>query len=278
MKLKLFAYTNTDTPIHRLSGLTKMISFLFITFTVMFTYDIRIIAFIMCLAFYVFRLAKIEFDQVKLMIIYVTSFVVFNIFMTYFFAPEYGVELYGTKHLVLTFFGPYSLTLEQLLYQSTKVLKYIAVVPFGIIFFLTTNPSELAASLNKIGIPYKLSYPVSLTLRYFPDVQRNYRDISLAQQARGLELSKKAGVKSRFKNAVLIIIPLIFSTIERVDVISNAMDLRGFGKGKKRSWYALKRLDKGDVLTICISAGIFIGAICIAVFINGGRFYNPFIT
>lgn len=276
MKLKLFAYNYMDTPIHNLSGLTKIICFLFLTFTVMFTYDIRIITGIMVLSFWVFRLSKIKFSEIKLMVVYVASFVSFNIFMTYFFAPEYGVELYGTRHELIQFFGSYSLTLEQFLYQGTKVMKYIAVVPFGIIFFLTTNPSELAASLSKIGIHYKVAYPVSLTLRYFPDVQRNYRDISLAQQARGLELSKKAKLSSRFKNAVLIIIPLIFSTIERVEVISNAMDLRGFGKGKKRTWYSLKKLEKLDIVAICFTGAIFTGAILIAIFVNKGRFYNPF--
>jgi len=276
MKINLFAYTNEDTSIHRLSGLTKVICFLLITFTVMFTYDIRIIFGIMILAFVVFRLTKIPFSQVKLMVIYVGSFVVFNVFMTYFFEPEYGVKLYGTRHELMHFFGSYSLTLEQLLYQTTKVFKYIAVVPFGIIFFLTTNPSEFAASLNKIGLHYKFSYPVSLTLRYFPDVQRNYRDISLAQQARGLEMSKKADMKSRVKNALLIIVPLIFSTIERVDVISNAMDLRGFGKKKKRTWYALNSLQVGDAIAIGISAVLFIASIGVAVYINDGRFYNPF--
>lgn len=276
MKIKLFAYTDTDSKIHRLSGLTKLICFLLITFSAMFTYDIRIITVIFLLSIYVYKLSKIEFKQIKLMLIYVFSFVAFNIFMTYFFAPEYGVELYGTRHEVIRFFGHYTLTLEQLLYQSTKVMKYIAVVPFGIIFFLTTNPSEFAASLNRIGLPYKYAYPVSLTLRYFPDVQRNYRDISYAQQARGLELSKKAGLGSRFKNALLIIIPLIFSTIERVDVISNAMDLRGFGKGKKRSWYALKAFSKEDMVALGISLSLFLTSIGIAVWVNGGRFYNPF--
>ena len=36
-----------DTFIHRLSGLTKLICFLFLTFAIMFSYDIRVILFIM---------------------------------------------------------------------------------------------------------------------------------------------------------------------------------------------------------------------------------------
>ena len=45
--------------------------------------------------------------------------------------------------------------------------------------------------MNRIGVSYKISYSVSLALRYIPDIQREYKEISVAQQARGLELDKK---------------------------------------------------------------------------------------
>jgi energy-coupling factor transporter transmembrane protein EcfT len=128
-----------------------------------------------------------------------------------FFAPEYGVSIYGTRHEFARVFGM-SLTYEQLFYQVTKIFKYASVVPLGMIFLLTTNPSEFASSLNRIGVNYKAAIAVALTLRYFPDIQRDYRDINLSQQARGLEMSKKAKLADRFKNSLLIIIPLIFST------------------------------------------------------------------
>ncbi len=61
----------------------------------------------------------------------------------------------------------------------------------ALFFILATNPSEFAASLNKIGVSYKISYSVSIALRYIPDIQREYHDISFAQQARGIDMSKK---------------------------------------------------------------------------------------
>ena len=159
----------------------------------------------------------------------------------------------------------------------TKFFKYGSVIPLGIIFLLTTNPSEFASSLNRIKVNYKAAFAVALTLRYFPDVQREYRDISLAQQARGLDLSHKAKFKDRFKNALMIIIPLIFSTLDRIELISNAMDLRGFAKNKTRTWYTTRRMNRKDFIALAISALIFISTILISVFINHGRFYNPFI-
>ena len=49
-KMKLFSYNFIDTPIHRLSGLTKLICFLLLTSAVMFSYDIRVILGMMVLS------------------------------------------------------------------------------------------------------------------------------------------------------------------------------------------------------------------------------------
>jgi len=277
VKMKLFSYNLIDTYVHRLSGLTKLICFLFLTFAVMFSYDIRSILLIMVFSFVMLRVSKIKYSQIRIMIIYVLIFLITNAVITYLFSPERGVGIYGTRHEILTIFGRYTLTLEQLFYQVTKFFKYASVIPLGIIFLLTTNPSEFAAALSGIGVNYKAAVAVSLTLRYFPDIQREYQEISLSQQARGLDLSRKAKFSDRFKNALLIIIPLIFSTLDKIELISNAMDLRGFGKSKSRTWYSKKKLTVEDYTAIVISGLIFIGTILISVFINKSRFYNPFI-
>ncbi|MBU5426016.1 energy-coupling factor transporter transmembrane protein EcfT [Tissierella pigra] len=277
MKNNLFSYNLVDTPIHRLSGLTKLIAFLLLTFAVMFSYDIRVIICVMIFSFYILKVSQIKFSQIKLMVIYVGLFLITNTIITYLFSPEEGVGIYGTRHEIVHLIGRYSLTMEQIFYQTTKFLKYASVIPLGIIFLLTTNPSEFASSLNRVGVNYKAAYAVALTLRYFPDIQREYVDISLAQQARGLDLSSKAKLKDRFKNALLIIVPLIFSTMDRIELISNAMDLRGFGKCKTRTWYNSKSMNKGDFIAIGISILIFIGTILVSIFINKSRFYNPFI-
>ena len=169
------------------------------------------------------------------------------------------------------------MTLEQLLYQVTKIAKYASVVPMGMIFLLTTNPSEFAASLNRVGINYKGAYALSLTLRYFPDMIRDYQDIALAQQSRGLDLSKKEKLGVRVKNIMNICVPLIFSTLDRIELISNAMELRGFGKHKKRTWYVAKPLKKGDWFSMLFGAVVLAGSLALTIFVNGSRFWNPFV-
>ena len=145
----------------------------------------------------------------------------------------------------------------------------------ALLFIVTTHPSEFAASLNKIGVNYKISYSVSLALRYIPDIQRDFRSISQTQQARGIDISRNEKLVKRIKNVSAIIIPLILSSLDRIEVISNAMELRGFGKHKKRTWYSEKKATKKDYLTILVGIVIFIGSLVIT-YQNGSRFYNPF--
>ena len=277
MKLKTFSYAQLDTFIHRLSGVTKLICFLLMTSAVMFTYDIRVIIGIMVFSYILMRIARIRFSQVRLMFVYVFIFLIANFILTFLFNPRYGTEIYGTEHDLFSFGGNYILTQEQLFYQITKFSKYLSVIPLGIIFVLTTNPSEFASSLNGIGISYKVGMSLSLTLRYFPDVADDFQAIRLAQEARGLDMSKKASVSSRLKNTSAILAPLLFTTMDRVDLISNAMDLRGFGKSKTRTWYARRPLGKADYISIAVCALVLAASLYIRFAVNHSFYYNPFI-
>ena len=277
MKVKLFSYSQIDTFIHRLSGLTKLVCFILLTSSVMLTYDIRVIAFIMVISYILMGVSRIKFRQIRLMLLYVFIFLITNFILTYVFSPQYGVEIYGTSHPLFSFNSRYVVTLEQLFYQITKFSKYLSVIPLGMIFIFTTNPSEFASSLNAIGVSYKVCTSLSLTLRYFPDVTRDYQTISLAQQARGLEMSSKAKLSSRIRSVAAILTPLIFTTMDRIDLISNAMDLRGFGKHRKRTWYARKPFRPADYICMIACALILAGTLLVRFRINHSFYYNPFI-
>ncbi len=143
-------------------------------------------------------------------------------------------------------------------------------------FIVTTNPSEFAASLSKLGVKYSIGYSIAIALRYIPDIQKNFQEIKTAQEARGIDMSKNVKLIPRIKNIIAIIFPLIFSSLERIDTISNAMELRGFGKHKKRTWYSERAFQLSDYITIAFILLFSILAMVIT-FYDGSRFYNPFI-
>ena len=63
---------------------------------------------------------------------------------------------------------------------------------------MTTHPKSVYLVLIQID-SYKFAYSVSLTLRYIPDVQEEFFTIRKAQEARGLDLSQKAGLVKRIR-------------------------------------------------------------------------------
>ncbi|PTM22361.1 hypothetical protein DA798_07175 [Lactobacillus sp. PFC-70] len=272
----LIGYADRQTFLNRLSGSTKLLCFVGLSIIGMTTYDTRYLLGIMVLSLILFHFAKIKFHEISFVLSVILGFSVLNLLMVYVFAPHYGVSIYGTEHLLLGHHAAYfNLTTEQLFYEFNLLLKYTFMVPLALIFLMTTNPSEFAASLNRIGVSYRISYSVAIALRYIPDVQSDYRTISLAQQARGFEISKKASLMTRARGGVQILLPLIFSSLNRIETISQAMELRRFGKGKHRTWYMAQRFQRNDYLALLIvGALIILGIVLFKV--NGGRFWNPF--
>ena len=224
----------------------------------------------------IYAISGTKLKQVSSVFYAVMFFMVINLTCIFFFAPYQGCDIYGTRHDICHLFGNYFLTREQLFYEFNVFIKYFTVIPSVFIFLVTTDPSELASSMNMVGIPYTVSYAVEIALRYIPDIQDEFHRIRNAQEARGIEMSSKGKLIDRIKNTSAIIFPLLFSTMERIDVVSNAMELRGFGKHSKRTWYSKRDLTFADYAVIVFIIVFFVMSMIIT-FHDGNRFYNPFV-
>lgn len=239
------------------------------------TYDTRVLAFMLVFSIIVFQMSKTEYKQVATVFKIIGFFLIINIIAIFFFSPYEGVKIYGTRTDLKHLFGNYTFTREQLFYEFNVMIKYFTVIPVALMFIVTTNPSEFAASLNKLGVKYSIGYSIAIALRYIPDVQKDFQEIKQAQEARGIDMSRNVSLPKRIKSMMAILFPLIFSSLERIDVISNAMELRGFGKNKKRTWYSGRQNQLSDYLTI-IFVLVFTVVAMIVTFYDGTRFYNPF--
>ena len=272
----LLEYIEKDSIIHKLNGAAKLICFLFWTTAIMLTYDTRFLIFLTVLGFILFKVSKIRFKEIKIVFYLISIFLILNLLMIFLFSPLEGTKIYGTQHDVFKIFGNYVVTQEQLFYEFNIFIKYFSVIPVALLFVITTHPSEFASSLNRIGVPYKFSYAVSIALRYIPTVQEDFITISKAQQAKGIDISKNVKLTTRIKNVSYTLLPLIFSSIDKIDVISNAMLLRGFGKKNRRTWYHARKMKISDIVAILIT-GIFVIVSLILIKVNNGRFYNIFV-
>mgnify|MGYP000352736063 CR=1 FL=1 len=161
-------YLPRESVVHRLTGTTKLAFFLLFTFASMITYNTWVLLGLLAVSISAFKLSKIRFKEVRFMMIFMLVFLLLNNLFIFLFDPDQGTILYGTRHVLCHLFWRYDLTAEQLFYMVNISIKYFVALPVAILFISATNPSEFAASLNSIGISYKVGYSVAIALRYIP--------------------------------------------------------------------------------------------------------------
>lgn len=272
----LLGFIERESFMHSLTGTTKLVMMLVASLAVMLGFDTRFLVLMLVVSVGLWVSSKISVRDLSLILWVVLVMMVLNNLMIFLFAPGYGEEIYGTSHILWSGWGRWHVSAEQLFYQLNVTLKYFAVIPIALLFIVTTSPSEFASSLNRVGVPYKVAYSVSLALRYIPDVQREFRDISHAQQARGIDTSRQVPFSQRLRSTAAILIPLLLSSLSRIETVATAMELRGFGTGKRRSWYVSRPLRGRDWVALAGSALVLAVAVAL-LWWNGSRFYNPFV-
>ena len=227
---------------------------------VLTTFDLRLISVLIVIGLLLLKMSRVPLAVYKPLLIGTATVLMMNALFMFLLAPQQGTEYMGSTTILLPF-GHYSLSQETLFYLLTVTLKYFSMFPIALVFVFTTHPTEFSASLNRIGVPYKIAYAVSLTLRYLPEVKKDFVNIMHAQQARGLDLSKNTPLFLRIQNVAKILGPLIFSSLDRAEQISNAMTLRGFGRNNRRTWYSQRALNGTDKALLVVITLIVIAAI-----------------
>jgi len=248
------SYVDTQSPLHKLNGITKFALFMAWVTVVLTTFDLRLICTLIVAGLSLLKMTRVPVKVYKPLLIGTGTVLLLNALFMFLLAPQQGSEYIGTITPLVELPGNYSLTQETLFYLITVTLKYFSMFPIALVFVFTTHPTEFAASLNRIGVPYKIAYAVSLTLRYLPEVKNDFVNIMHAQQARGLDISKNTPLFQRLQNVAKILGPLIFSSLDRADEISNAMTLRGFGRHNSRTWYSAKPLGRNDKTCLFVIA------------------------
>ena len=276
MTSPVLGYVDRTGPLHRLSGVSKLALALGVVIGAMIGFDVRYLAAVSLGSLVLWGMSRVRVRDLAVVLWLVAIFATLNNIGIFLFAPSYGTELFGTRHVLLE--GPWrwDVTAEQLFYQSAVTLKYVAVLPSVLLFVATTRPPEFASSLARFGVPYRIAYAVSLALRYIPDVQREFRTISQAQQARGLDTSRAAGLRTRVRNLASVLLPLLLGTFDRIEAVSAAMELRGFGRGRRRTWLVRTPLRLPDLVLISLAV-LLVAVPLVLLGVNDSRFWNPFL-
>jgi len=267
-------YTPGPTFFHKLSGFTKVFLFFAITAAIIASFDIRIIVPIIIIN--VLEIISMKPNYKPIVIMFLITFITVTVIgdiMLIFVTPEAGLNNVGAETIIWQSSGRLYLSKEIFWYMLIIFLKRTASFTSVIAFALSTTPSEFASGLCKCGFSYKVSTIVSLAYRTIPNIAEDFMNIRNSMMMRGMELeSKKVSLLNKLKNYVLFLVPLIFTAFGKVGSIANAMDLRGYGKKKKRTYYAENEPTKADKIVRIIALIILLAALYYIVMY---RWINP---
>jgi energy-coupling factor transport system permease protein len=137
--------------------------------------------------------------------------------------------------------GPLSLSNESIRYGLAMAFRLNAMLLSGTVFVSCTRVEEFAYGLRALGLPFPVSFALSLAFRLVPLFFTRTGIIVQAQQSRGLDLHS-GHLFQRAKKYVPLLVPIFVYAIRDTDLLAMALESKGFGMAGRRTEYLHFRL------------------------------------
>lgn len=176
--------------------------------------------------------------------------------------------LFNKQGELLFSVGPFGIYDEGINLGFFMSVRLIIVVLISTLLTLTTKPSDLTLALEslfkpfkKIGLPVsELALMISIALRFIPTLFEETQKILKAQASRGVDI-REGKLKDKVMQLISLLVPLFILSFKRADELANAMEVRGYVPGRKKT--SINRLNwrLADTGLILVCLIIFMGAI-----------------
>ncbi|MEM3712032.1 MAG: energy-coupling factor transporter transmembrane component T [Thermoproteota archaeon] len=239
--LKAFQYRRKDSPIHRLDPRSKfLLSIVLMSFSIVFI-DIRVLLAVLVLQLLLLWSAKAFKEWV-----YSLRGLIF------FFLIIFATQLFFGG----TIFTGIALSIRLVVLSSSMSW-----------FFLSSTPEDIGRAMSSARLPIELTFSFVMAIRFIPVIYDEFQSIYDAQRSRGLEL-EKGGFRTRIRNLMPILIPLLVGTIRRTYEIADAMEARAFGASSRRTSYKPLKFKKGDYFLCLVSVILVLIIVYLKLFLG----------
>jgi energy-coupling factor transport system permease protein len=221
-------------------------------------------ALVVALVFY--RLAAIPFRRVRVQWIYLSLTIVMiaglNTIITGGRAGGFAESELHVLFRVPLLGAP--VTAEAISLSVSQALRFLGAVAVSLPIAYSIAPGDFAVALRRLGLPDRGAITIDLAIRFLPTLVQEFAETIDAQRVRGYDpLSGKGGPISRIRRIAPIFVPVTVGAVAGAEDTIDAMDLRGFGVGK-RTWSRTLRFAPADWLVI----GVFVAFVVVATFLN----------
>ena len=136
---------------------------------------------------------------------------------------------------------------EALPLAITGILKASIIVFASMQFFTSASPQEFTLMLMKFKVPYRFAMLVGLGVRFLPLLKAEYVSIIDSQCTRGLKMET---VWEKIKAIIPTFMPFLYRSVRRATETALAMELRGYGRSKTRTFSSALAIKHYDIALI----------------------------
>jgi len=136
---------------------------------------------------------------------------------------------------------------EALPLAITGVLKASIIVFASMQFFTSSSPQDFTLMLIKFKVPYRFAMLVGLGVRFLPLMKAEYISIIDSQRTRGLRMES---VWDNLKGIFPTFLPFLYRAVRRSTETALAMELRGYGRTKTRTFSSNLAIRHYDIALI----------------------------
>ncbi|MEM0368574.1 MAG: energy-coupling factor transporter transmembrane component T [Desulfurococcaceae archaeon] len=236
----VFNFYSKYTVLHKLDPRFKMIYVVFTIVTAALLNNITALVFLILINFALVTIGKIPLNRVLSAIRSLLLFFIVILFL----------------NLILKIIlGGLTLTMESLItifyYIGTTIARLLLVTLSIMVLMNTTTPREIVQGLSFFGLSCQYLYSIVLLFRFIPIVFDEALNIYDAQRSRGIEL-EKASTKEKIKRLKSIVLPAFICSLLRAVDLYEALELKGFGYSRKRTFYTQLKITRIDLLFISL--------------------------
>jgi energy-coupling factor transport system permease protein len=157
----------------------------------------------------------------------------------------------------------YDLSLIRALFIFLRIAVVIMITSLLTFTTMTTELNygleSLLHPLKKIKVPVDvMTMMISLTLRFIPTLLVETDKIMKAQASRGVDFNESK-FKDKVNQIISLLVPVFVISFKRSEDLANAMEVRGYVIGQKRTRIDTYKISLKDYVVLCLSIVLFFG-------------------
>ena len=194
-------------------------------------------------------------------------FMMIFLFIINMFVYQEGYVLFTIPFLNFTL---YLDSITQTLFIIIRLALMLAVTT---ILTTTTKPLDMTYGLEWYMSPLKvicfpaheIAMTISIALRFIPTILEETERIIKAQKSRGVDL-EEGKLKEKIGAIISLLIPLLISSFQRSEELSDAMEARGYNPSAKRTRYRVLKFKISDLISSIVTILLLTSIILLGVF------------